>query len=154
MKTLRLHLVACLALASTCLTALPSCSTGGKIDADQVGQITDLALTYATATGKITPADAALVRQAKEIILPSTPVPVSAPAIVPSGKATSNVLADTNALDRPYQRARATRSKGVRSTQSPPAYARFVNDDDGDDDGELARKHPLLVTLAKPVSAR
>lgn len=150
MKTQLLRLCAMLSLAAVSLTALPACSSTGGIDKNQVGQITDLALTYAVASGKITPSDAALVRQAKEIVLPSDPAPVVAPALAPdTSKVPRDVLADTNALDRPakYQRARATRSPGVRST-----LARAVSDEDGDDD-ELTRKHPMLASLAAPFSA-
>lgn len=37
----------------------------------QASAIADLALTYAVASGKITPEDAALVREAKTIVLPT-----------------------------------------------------------------------------------
>jgi uncharacterized lipoprotein len=56
-----------LILAAIC--GLSSCSTPERTA--QASAIADLALTYAVASGKITPEDAALVRSAKTIVLPA-----------------------------------------------------------------------------------
>lgn len=68
-------------ITSLLLAALTLTSCQNSADNARVAALTDLAITYATATGKITPADAALIRDAKTIILPASPtqpVPSSA----------------------------------------------------------------------------
>ena len=64
-----------LILAALCGSLL-SCASSQRTD--QASAIADLALTYAVASGKITPADAALAREAKRIVLPAAAPEVTA----------------------------------------------------------------------------
>jgi hypothetical protein len=54
---------------------LPSCQSGGQIDETRLARIGDVALAYAERTGKISPEDAALAREAGKLVL--TPAPVA-----------------------------------------------------------------------------
>lgn len=60
-----------LALALSLTLALTSCSTPERTA--QAGAITDLALDYALASGRITAEQAALAREVKAIVLPPPP---------------------------------------------------------------------------------
>lgn len=69
-------------LGCLCLLTLPACSTPEQNQ--RLGQLVTLAVDLAEKRGQITPADAAAIRDAKTIILPS---PAALPAIdVTSGK--------------------------------------------------------------------
>lgn len=61
---------------------LPSCTTDGKIDHAKAATVVDLALNYAVKTGKVTPGDAALVREVGTIVLDQS----AAPVVTISGK--------------------------------------------------------------------
>ncbi len=52
---------------------LVSCATDGKIDQERASRLVDIALDYAVRTGKVTPSDAALVREVGTIVLEKTP---------------------------------------------------------------------------------
>jgi hypothetical protein len=56
---------------------LPSCQSGGQIDEARLARIGDVALAYAERTGKISPEDAALAREAGKLVLTPAPVPVA-----------------------------------------------------------------------------
>jgi len=54
---------------------LPSCQSGGQIDEARLARIGDVALTVAEKSGKISPEDAALAREAGTLVL--TPAPAN-----------------------------------------------------------------------------
>lgn len=53
---------------------LPSCQTGG-VDEARLARIGDIALTVAEKSGKISPEDAALAREAGKLVLTPSPAP-------------------------------------------------------------------------------
>lgn len=53
-----------------------SCATSGGVDKAKLQAIGDLALSYAEASGKITPRDAAAAREAGKLLLSDQPAPV------------------------------------------------------------------------------
>ncbi len=55
---------------------LPSCQSGG-IDEARLARIGDIALTVAEKSGKISPEDAALAREAGRLVLTPAPAPVA-----------------------------------------------------------------------------
>lgn len=74
-----------LAICAAASVNLASCTTDGKLDQAKASAITNLALDYAVRTGKVSPSDAALVREVGTIVLtPATETPpvVEAPAVV------------------------------------------------------------------------
>lgn len=54
---------------------LPSCQSGQPIDEARLARIGDVALTVAERTGKISPEDAALAREAGRLVLTPAPAP-------------------------------------------------------------------------------
>ena len=56
---------------------LPSCQSGGQIDEARLARIGDIALTVAEKSGKISPEDAALAREAGKLVLSGSPAPVA-----------------------------------------------------------------------------
>jgi hypothetical protein len=83
MKNLLLQLYALVGLfaAVAALLTLPSCASNA--DTEHLQRIGDIALTYAERTGKISPEDAAIAREAGALIVSKdTPATV----VVPSGK--------------------------------------------------------------------
>lgn len=66
-----------------CLT-LGSCTSDGKLDQERASRVVDLALSYAVATGRVSPSDAALVREVGTIVLdqPAQPTGPAAPVTV------------------------------------------------------------------------
>ena len=56
---------------------LPSCQSGGQIDEARLARIGDVALAYAERTGKISPEDAALAREAGKLLLTPAQAPVA-----------------------------------------------------------------------------
>ncbi len=67
---LSITLLGCLAAA-----CLPSCQSGQPIDEARLARIGDVALAVAERTGKITPEDAALAREAGKLVLTPAPAP-------------------------------------------------------------------------------
>jgi hypothetical protein len=87
MKNLLLQLYALVGLfaAVVALLTLPSCAT--PQDTERLQRIGDIALTYAERTGKISPEDAALAREAGQLLVTkdsSSTLPVT--VVVTSGK--------------------------------------------------------------------
>lgn len=75
MKLRLLQLTVCLA-GSVAAASLTSCQSGNQLDQKRLAEIGDLALSLAERSGQITPAEAALAREAGKLILtPSQPVP-------------------------------------------------------------------------------
>jgi hypothetical protein len=66
-------------LLSLAALSLSSCTTDGKLDKQKASAIADLALNYAVASGKVTPSDAALVREVGTIVLSEQPTAPEVP---------------------------------------------------------------------------
>lgn len=77
---MKLHLTL-LALASA--LCLPACQSTEGLDKERLARIGNVALTVAESSGKITPEEAALARQAGMILLdqPEGPATVALPAV-------------------------------------------------------------------------
>jgi hypothetical protein len=59
---------------------LPSCQSGGQINEARLARLArigDVALAYAERTGKISPEDAALAREAGKLVLTPSPAPMA-----------------------------------------------------------------------------
>lgn len=80
MKTRLLQLSAIVGLHAVFFAAalcLPSCQSGQPIDEARLARIGDVAIAYAERTGKISPEDAALAREAGKLVLTPSPSPVA-----------------------------------------------------------------------------
>ena len=66
-----------LLLALTLLN-LSACTTDGKLDQERANRLVDLAIDVAVKSGKISPGDAALVREVGTIVLPKDETTVPA----------------------------------------------------------------------------
>ncbi len=56
---------------------LPSCQSGGQIDEARLARIGNIALAVAEKSGKISPEDAALAREAGKLVLSPASAPVA-----------------------------------------------------------------------------
>lgn len=72
-----------IALLLLCLTLSACNTTAGNA---RLGALTELAISYAETRGKISPADAQAIREAKVIILPSEAPSPALPEVEVSGK--------------------------------------------------------------------
>jgi len=80
MKTRLISLAIFAALAGVYFTlglTITSCQSGGQIDEARLARIGDVALAYAERTGKISPEDAALAREAGKLVLTPAQAPVA-----------------------------------------------------------------------------
>lgn len=80
-------LLASITLALVATSTVTSCSAVQaqvqRIDPVKVGQLADIALTVAVASGKLSAGDAATIRAVGTIVLPPAPVPLPPPGKQP-----------------------------------------------------------------------